>query len=130
MVQINSRLDMMYQVAIITNFPIQMRLVCSRILQNYAKIFLNYNNNGLIFDNTEYLLLEGDMIVYDETESDDFDDNEYHDAINDTDSLWTLNSTTGTVEIPYMIDSNINDDFRREKIEKAVDEFHYKTCIR
>ena len=70
------------------------------------------------------------MIVYDETEIDDFDDYEYYDAINDTDSLWTLNSTTGTVEIPYIIDSNINDDFRSEKIEKAVDEFHYKTCIR
>ena len=70
------------------------------------------------------------MIVYDETEIDDFDDYEYYDAINDTDSLWTLSSTTGTVEIPYMIDSIIDDDFRREKIEKAVDDFHYKTCIR
>ena len=70
------------------------------------------------------------MTVYDETESGDFDDNDYYDAINDTDSLWTLNSTTGTVEIPYMIDSNIYDDFRRDKIQKAVDEFHEKTCIR
>ena len=70
------------------------------------------------------------MIFYDETESDDFDDNDYYDAINDTDFLWTLDSTTGTVEIPYMIDNNIYDDFRRDKIQKAVDEFHDKTCIR
>ena len=70
------------------------------------------------------------MIFYDETESDDLDDNDYYDAINDTDFLWTLDSTTGTVEIPYMIDNHIYDDFRRDKIQKAVDEFHYKTCIR
>ena len=126
----NSRSDMMYQVAIITDSSSQIRLVCTHMSQNYTMIFLYQNNNKLIFYFTEYLLIEGDMIFYDETESDDFDDNDYYDAINDTDFLWTLDSTTGTVEIPYMIDNNIYDDFRRDKIQKAVDEFHDKTCIR
>ena len=63
------------------------------------------------------------------TESDNFDDYYYDDAIDDTHSLWTLDSTTGTVEIPYMIDTNIYDGIRPE-IQKAIDELHYKTCIR
>ena len=76
------------------------------------------------------------MIVYDENEidADDYYDyyglENYGDAISDNNYLWTLDSSTGTVNIPYMVDSIINEDFRREKIQKAVDEFHYKTCIR
>ena len=69
-------------------------------------------------------------MVYDENkiDADDYYDN-YGDAISDKNYLWTLDSSTGTVNIPYMIDSNINNDFRRE-IQKAVNEYKYKTCIR
>ena len=72
-------------------------------------------------------------MVYDEKkmDADDYYAYEiYGDTISDNNYLWTLDNSTGTVNIPYMVDSNINEDFRREKIQKAVDEFHYKTCIR
>ena len=68
------------------------------------------------------------MIIYDDTENNDFD--HFNDVIEDINSLWNLNSTTGTVDIPYVIDSMIDERFRREKIQKAVEEFNYKTCIR
>ena len=68
------------------------------------------------------------MIIYDDTESNYFD--HFNDAIEDINFLWTLNSTSGTVEIPYVIDGMIDERFRREKIQKAVEEFNYKTCIR
>ena len=76
-------------------------------------------------------------MVYDEKKMDADDYYDYYayeiygDTISDNNYLWTLDNSTGTVNIPYMIDSNdaISDDFRRE-IQMAVDEFKYKTCIR
>ena len=68
------------------------------------------------------------MIIYEENE---FDDDEYQssDAIVDEKFLWPLDSATGTVPIPFMIEDNIRSEIR-ERILLAVSEYSKKTCIR
>ena len=68
------------------------------------------------------------MIIYDENE---FSDDGYQssDAIVDERFLWPLDSATGTVPIPFMIQDNIRPEIR-ERIVQAVSEYSKKTCIR
>ena len=66
------------------------------------------------------------MIIYEEEE---FDDDGLYDAINDENYLWSLDSATGTVPIPFMIENGLSRE-KREKIGKAVSEYNQKTCIR
>ena len=72
--------------------------------------------------------MEGDIIDYN---NDDLGDNgnELQDAINNKSHLWSLDTTTGTVPIPYKIDDGIGPDLR-DKIIKAITEYDKKTCIR
>lgn len=72
--------------------------------------------------------MDGDMIIYEENEFDD-DDNQFRDAIVDEQFLWPLDSATGTVPIPYMIQDIIRPEIR-ERIVQAVSEYSKKTCIR
>ena len=65
------------------------------------------------------------MIVYDNKDADEFAD----DAIDDTNALWPLDSASGTVRIPYKIDDSIALEMKIA-IDRAVSEFHQKTCIR
>ena len=73
----------------------------------------------------DYFLLEEDMIVYDNKDADEF----ANDAIDNTEALWPLDSASGTVRIPYMIDNSIALEMQLE-IDRAISEFHQKTCIR
>ena len=68
------------------------------------------------------------MIIYEEEE---FDDNAYalNEHITDKNHLWSLDSATGTVPIPFMIENGLSQE-KREKIGKAVSEYNQKTCIR
>ena len=72
--------------------------------------------------------MEGDIMGY---YNDDLVDNEdeLQDAINDKSHLWSLDTTTGTVPIPYKIDNWIDPD-KRDEITKAITEYDRKTCIR
>ena len=75
----------------------------------------------------DYLIMDGDMMIY---EDEEFDDDEYelNDAV-DGNHLWSLNSTTGTVPIPFMIGNGVSLE-TRERIVQAVSEYSKKTCIR
>ena len=68
------------------------------------------------------------MIIYEEEE---FDDDRFvlDDRIDDENYLWSLDSATGTVPIPFMIENGLSQE-KRDKIEKAVSEYNQKTCIR
>ena len=66
------------------------------------------------------------MIIYEEEE---LHDDGLYDVINDGLYLWTLDSTTGTVPIPFMIENGIRPEIR-DKILKAIYEYDQKTCIR
>ena len=68
------------------------------------------------------------MIIYKEEE---FDDDEFalHDVIDDENFLWSLDSETGTVPIPFMIQDDLSPE-KRNKIAEAVSEYDQKTCIR
>ena len=66
------------------------------------------------------------MIIYEEEE---FDDDGLYDGINDENYLWSLDSATGTVPIPFMIENGIRPE-TRDKILKAISEYDQKTCIR
>ena len=66
------------------------------------------------------------MIIYEEEE---FDDDGLYDAINDENYLWSLDSATGTVPIPFMIENGIGPEIR-DRILKAISEYDEKTCIR
>ena len=67
------------------------------------------------------------MIIYEEEE---FDDDGLYDAINNDDNyLWSLDSATGTVPIPFMIANRVGPEIR-DRITKAVLEYDQKTCIR
>ena len=72
--------------------------------------------------------MEGDMMIYDEDELDD-DDYELKDAISNTTYLWSLDPATGTVPIPYMVQSDMRNE-TRDRIERAMSEYDKKTCIR
>ena len=91
-----------------------------------ASIFF-YHKLKITIPFADYILIEDDIILYDNNEPDE--DDYYYDAINNTNSLWTLDPETGTVPIPYLIDGII--DFQtRKNIDRAISEFHQKTCIR
>ena len=66
------------------------------------------------------------MIIYEEEE---FDDDGLYDVINDENYLWSLDSATGTVTIPFMIQNDLSPE-KRNKIARAVHEYDQKTCIR
>ena len=68
------------------------------------------------------------MIIYQTDELDD-DGYELNDAIIDENHLWSLDSTTGTVPIPFMIEHGMRPE-TRDKIAKAISEYDLKTCIR
>ena len=76
----------------------------------------------------EFTVVEEDIIEYDK---DELENNDYYydDAVNDTNALWTLDTRTGTVPIPFMIEKNMAFKTRR-MIHRAIAEFHNKTCIR
>ena len=74
----------------------------------------------------DYEIQESDILSYDDNDADQY--NEFGDAIGDT-YLWDLDRTTGTVPIPYIIDSRCT-SVVREYINDAISEFHEKTCIR
>ena len=70
------------------------------------------------------------MLIYDEEELDnDYYEDHLEDAIEEKKSLWSLDSVTGTVPIPYMIQTDIRPEIRK-RISKAISEYDQKTCIR
>ena len=76
---------------------------------------------------SDYELQEYDILSYDDYDT--YQYNEFGDAIGNRKYLWDLDKTTGTVLIPYVIDSRSTPELR-EKIAAAISEFHQKTCIR
>ena len=72
--------------------------------------------------------MEGDIIGYNNYDPSDIE-NELQDAISEKSHLWSLDTKTGTVPIPYKIDDGIGPDLR-DKIIKAITEYDKKTCIR
>ena len=76
----------------------------------------------------DYVIMDGDMMIYDEDEVEG-DDYELNDAISDDKYLWSLDPKTGTVPIPYMVQKDIRPEIR-ERIERAMSEYDKKTCIR
>ena len=77
-------------------------------------LFLDDESPGYVFEN--------DIIVYD-------DDHDFSvpDAVGDISRLWKKNGTE--VIIPFTYPEGVTSHHLKE-IEKAMDEFHRKTCIR
>ena len=76
--------------------------------------------------------MEGDIMAYDNImHADDEQESSYEleDAISDTNHLWSLDKTTGTVPIPFKIDDSIG-PIMRDNIMRAISEYDQKTCIR
>ena len=77
--------------------------------------------------------MDGDIIAYNKIDpviDDEYDYyNEFEDAIEDKNHLWSLDETTGTVVIPYKIDDSISPAMRNN-IMRAISEYDKKTCIR
>ena len=73
-------------------------------------------------DESPGYIFENDIIVYD-------DDNDYStpDAVSDISRLWKKNGTE--VIIPYTYPEGVTSHHLKE-IDKAIGEFHKKTCIR
>ena len=67
-------------------------------------------------------------MIYEEDELGD-DGNELSDAIVDRRFLWPLDSASGAVRIPFMIQDDARQEVR-ERIIEAVSEYSEKTCIR
>ena len=66
----------------------------------------------------DYTLIEGDIIYYD---SDlDADEEEYEDSIDEY-FLWDLDESSGTVPIPYSIDSRSSAELRRKIMTAILD---------
>ena len=84
------------------------------IIVQYSIILLDYN------------IMEDDILSYED--NDQIQDYEYEDAVGNY-FLWDLDSTSGTVPIPYLIDSRSTPELR-EKVHAAIAEYHKKTCIR
>ena len=74
----------------------------------------------------DYNIMEHDILSYED--NDPNQDYEYEDAVGNH-FLWNLDSTSGTVPIPYMIDSRSTPELRA-KVEAAISEYQKKTCIR
>ena len=68
------------------------------------------------------------MLIYDEEELDYYGDH-LEDAIEEEKYLWSLDSVTGTVPIPYMIQTDIRPEIRK-RISQAISEYDQKTCVR
>ena len=85
---------------------------------------MNRSIKDLLF--SDYTLLEGDIIYYG---SDLNEDEERYDDAVDEYFLWDLDEPSGTVPIPYSIDSRSSYELRT-KIKTAIADFHKKTCIR
>ena len=66
----------------------------------------------------------GDMILYKDTE---YPDHEYDDAVGLASRLW--DKVDNQVIIPYIVPQETS-EFDRTQIDRAIDEFHQKTCIR
>ena len=73
---------------------------------------------------TDYTLLEGDIILYDDIEG--LEDN-FADAISNENFKWDL--VNGLVNVPYEISNYIYDDLK-ENITMAIEEYANKTCVR
>ena len=86
------------------------------ILMIYFDLFMNLDDDspGYIFEN--------DIVVYD-----DIHDNSIPDAVGDISRLWEKNSSE--VIIPFTYPEGVT-SHQLQEIEKAIDEFHKKTCIR
>ena len=70
--------------------------------------------------------MEGDIIYYDDDL--DEDEEEQEDVVSKY-FLWDLDEASGTVSIPYLIDSRASAELRT-KIMTAISDFHKKTCIK
>ena len=68
------------------------------------------------------------MLIYDEEEMDYYGDH-LEDAIEEEKYLWSLDSVTGTVPIPYMVQTDIRPEIRK-RIAEAISEYDQKTCVR
>ena len=66
--------------------------------------------------------MEGDIILYE-----DYQDEYYYDAVEKTSRLWQ--KTGDVVKIPYELPVDIS-DIHIVQIDRAIKEFHLKTCIR
>ena len=75
---------------------------------------------------SDYTILENDIVSYDEDDQNQY--LQFEDAVTAS-YLWDLNERSGTVPIPYVIDSRSTEELH-EKIDAAISEFHQKTCIR
>ena len=77
--------------------------------------------------------MDGDIITYNNIEPVIYDEYyeyyEFEDVIDDKNSLWSLDETTGTVLIPFKIDGSIG-PVMRDNILRAIFEYDQKTCIR
>ena len=82
----------------------------------YFDLFVNLDDDspGYIFEN--------DIVVYD-----DIHDNSIPDAVGDISRLWEKNGSE--VIIPFTYPEGVT-SHQLQEIEKAIDEFHKKTCIR
>ena len=89
----------------------------------------NPNSYRIFFNFIDFIVTEGDIIVYDDQEPSEYDILE--DVITKKDALWhnTFDADSGTVGIPYLIDSNVGSESRK-KVKEAIKEFDLKTCIR
>ena len=74
----------------------------------------------------DYNIMEGDILSYED--NDQNQDYEYEDAVGNY-FLWDLDSTSGTVPIPYLIDSRSTPELR-ETVDAAISEYQKMTCIR
>ena len=70
--------------------------------------------------------MEGDIIYYDDDLDEDEDEQE--DVVSKY-FLWDLDEDSGTVPIPYLIDSRASHELRT-KIMTAISDFNKKTCIK
>ena len=71
--------------------------------------------------------MEGDIVYYDDSDLNDYDTQ--GDAVNE-EFIWDIDVSSGTVPIPYLIDSRMQSQELRENIHAAISEYRKKTCIR
>ena len=97
--------------------------------QMLAVLFVTINcrmicANPLLSRNATDYEVDGDIILYDDSE---YSNDDFEDAVGLVSRLW--DKINGTVRIPYTIPSEVS-DYDRSQIDRAIAEFHQKTCIR
>ena len=75
-------------------------------------------------EDTNYEIVDGDIILYDDEE---YADELYSDAVELPSRLWP--KVDDEVKIPYTLPNDVP-EYDMTQIDRAIHEFHLKTCIR